>query len=107
MIEGSSCQNDGVLVGPFGGVAPNVLEGIPEVAPGWITHDSLRKTPPHQEGKVHLQVPDVSVGFIGWFWILFRSIFGTELMFCVAHTSLVSRTVSSSRLSTASVSMAT
>lgn len=56
VVEGSSSQDDGVVVGPFRGVAPGVLQGIPEVAPGRVAHDSLRKAPPHQEGKVHLQV---------------------------------------------------
>lgn len=56
MIEGSSSQDDGVVVGPFGGVAPGALQGIPEVAPGRVAHDPFREAPPHQEGKVHLQV---------------------------------------------------
>lgn len=54
MVEGSSCQDDGVVIGPFGGVSPGSLQGVPEVAPGRVAHDPLREAPPHQEGKVHL-----------------------------------------------------
>lgn len=56
VVEGSSSQDDGVVVGPFRGVAPGTLQGIPEVAPGRVAHDPLGEAPPHQEGKVHLQV---------------------------------------------------
>lgn len=54
VVEGSSSQDDGVVVGPFGGVSPGSLQGVPEVAPGRVAHDAFRETPPHQEGKVHL-----------------------------------------------------
>lgn len=56
VVEGSSSQDDGVVVGPFRGVAPGVLQGIPEVAPRRVSHDPLGEVPPHQEGKVHLRV---------------------------------------------------
>lgn len=59
VIEGSSSQDDGVVVGPFRGVAPGSLQGIPEVAPGRVAHDPLREAPPHQEGKVHLRAEDI------------------------------------------------
>ena len=54
MVEGSSSQDDGVVVGPFGGVSPGSLQGVPEVAPGRVAHDTVREAPPHQEGEVHL-----------------------------------------------------
>lgn len=54
MVEGSSSQDDGIVIGPFGGVAPGPLQGVPEVAPGRVAHDPVREAPPHQEGKVHL-----------------------------------------------------
>lgn len=64
MVEGGSCQYDGVLVGPFGGVAPGVLQGIPEVAPGRIADDPIREASPHQEGEVHLEEQWVGFFFI-------------------------------------------
>lgn len=114
MVEGSSSQDDGVVVGPFRGVAPGTLQGIPEVAPGRVAHDPLREAPPYQEGKVHLQVQiwNIYTTFSG-ILIFFLYIYICVQFCCVfitntcTHTSLVSRTVSSSRLSTASVSMAT
>ena len=51
----STSEDDGVVVGPFGGVAPGLLQRVPEVAPGRVAHDALREALPHQEGKVHLQ----------------------------------------------------
>lgn len=54
MVEGSSSQDDGVVIGPFGRVSPGSLQGVPEVAPGRVAHDPLREAPPHQKGKVHL-----------------------------------------------------
>lgn len=54
MVEGSSSQDDGIVIGPFGRVSPGPLQGVPEVAPGRVAHDSVREAPPHQEGKVHL-----------------------------------------------------
>lgn len=105
VVEGSSSQDDGVVVGPFRGVAPGVLQGIPEVAPRRVSHDPLGEAPPHQEGKVHLRVQHET-----WrdcddpFWEYRFLNAGNS---ACTQTSLVSRTVSSSRLSTASVSMAT
>ena len=55
VVEGCSGQDYGVVVGPLGGVPPSVLQGVPEVAPGGVTHDAVREATPHQEGKVHLQ----------------------------------------------------
>lgn len=55
VVEGCSRQNDGVLVSPLGGVPPRMLRRVPEVTPRGVAHDTLRKTPPHQEGKVHLR----------------------------------------------------
>lgn len=55
MVKGSSRQDNGVVIGPFGGVAPGALQGVPEVAPGRVTHDALREAPPNQEGKVNLK----------------------------------------------------
>lgn len=54
MVEGSSSQDDGVVIGPFRGVAPGPLQRVPEVAPGRVAHDTVGEAPPHQEGKVHL-----------------------------------------------------
>lgn len=54
VVEGSSSQHNGVVIGPFRGVAPGTLQGVPEVAPGRVAHDPLWEAPPHQEGKVHL-----------------------------------------------------
>lgn len=56
VVEGSPSQNNGVVVGPFGGVAPGVLQRVPEVAPRRVSHNPLGEAPPHQEGKVHLRV---------------------------------------------------
>lgn len=55
VVEGSSSQNDGVVVGPFRGVTPDVLQRVPEVAPRRVSHNPLGEAPPHQEGKVHLR----------------------------------------------------
>lgn len=54
VVEGGSSQDDGIVVGPFRGVAPGSLQRVPEVAPGRVAHDTVREAPPHQEGKVHL-----------------------------------------------------
>lgn len=96
VVEGSPGQNYWIVIGPFGGVAPSVLQGIPKVTPRRIPDDPIREAPPHQEGKVHLQAR-------GRFKRYF-TLCGEQIRI---HTSLVNRTVSSSRLSTASVSMAT
>lgn len=101
VVEGSSSQDDGIVIGPFWGVAPCMFQGIPEVAPGRVAHNPIREAPPHQEGKVHLWVQKCNTQALKqppvdyWSWC------------CTTPTSLVSRIVSSSRLSTASVSMAT
>lgn len=55
VVEGSSSQNDGVVVGPFRGVTPGVLQRVPEVAPRRVSHNPLGEALPHQEGKVHLR----------------------------------------------------
>lgn len=54
VVEGSSSQDDRVVVGPLRGVAPGSLQGIPEMAPGRVAYNPLGEAPPHQEGKVHL-----------------------------------------------------
>lgn len=54
MEEGGAGQDHGVIVGPFGRVAPALLVAVPEVAAGRVTHDSLGKTLPYGERKVHL-----------------------------------------------------
>lgn len=54
MIDGRPGQHHGVVVGPFGGVAPPLLTAVPEMAAGRITNDAVGKTLPHSEGKVHL-----------------------------------------------------
>lgn len=54
VVEGGSSQDDGIVIGPFRGVAPGSLQRVPEVAPGRVAHDTVREAPPHQEGKVHL-----------------------------------------------------
>lgn len=54
MIDGGPRQHHGVVVGPFGGVAPPLLAAVPEMAARWIAHNAVWKTLPHGEGKVHL-----------------------------------------------------
>lgn len=54
MIDGSSSQHHGVVVGPFGGVAPTLLVAIPEVTASWVPNDAIRKASPHGECKLHL-----------------------------------------------------
>lgn len=54
MIDGSPGQHHGVVVGPFGRVAPPLLVAVPEVAAGWVTDNAVRETLPHCQGKVHL-----------------------------------------------------
>lgn len=54
MVERCPRQDHGVVVGPLGGVAPAGPGAVPVVASGWITHDTLWKVLPHQEGKIHL-----------------------------------------------------
>lgn len=55
VVNGSSGENHGIVIGPFGGVTPALLIIVPEMTAGRISHNSLRKTLPHCEGKVHLQ----------------------------------------------------
>lgn len=129
VVESSSGQDDWVVVGPFGGVTPGPLQGIPEVAPGRVSHDPLGEAPPYQEGKVHLHVQASSdyvfrirKHLLPKLLLLFQRIYSMCILCNIflnacssallinnpwIHTSLVSRTVSSSKLSTASVSMAT
>ena len=59
---GSSRQDDGVLIGPFGGVAPNLLHRIPEVAPGRVSHNPLWETAPDMESEVNLQRENKKMG---------------------------------------------
>lgn len=47
VVEGSSSQDNGVIISPFRGVAPGAFQGIPKMAPGRIAHDPLGKTPPN------------------------------------------------------------
>lgn len=54
VVDGSSGQHHGVVVGPLGGVAPALLVAVPEVAAGRVAHNPLGETLPHGEGKVHL-----------------------------------------------------
>lgn len=54
MVDGGPGQHHRVVVGPFGCVAPALLVAVPEVAASGITYDSLGKTLPDGEGKVHL-----------------------------------------------------
>jgi len=53
--NGGASQDHRVIVCPFGRVAPTLLVAVPEVAAGRVAHDSLRKTLPDGEGKVHLE----------------------------------------------------
>lgn len=69
VVEGSSSQDDGVVVGPFRGVAPGALQGIPEVAPGRVAYDPLGEAPPYQEGKVHLREQRWNTLML---WLLFK-----------------------------------
>lgn len=55
VVNGSSGENHGIVIGPFGGVTPALLIIVPEMTAGRISHNSLRETLPHREGKVHLQ----------------------------------------------------
>lgn len=54
VVESCPRQDHGVVVGPFGGVAPAGSGAVPVVAPRRITNDTLRKTLPHDEGEIHL-----------------------------------------------------
>lgn len=58
MVDGSSSQNHGVVVGPFGGVAPALLITVPEMTAGRISHNPLWEALPYCEGKIHLQATD-------------------------------------------------
>lgn len=55
VIDGSPSQHHGVVVGPFGSVAPSLLVAVPEVAAGWVANNTVWETLPHCEGKVHLR----------------------------------------------------
>ena len=54
VIDGSPRQHHGVVIGPFGSVAPSLLVAVPEVAACWVANDAVWETLPHCEGKVHL-----------------------------------------------------
>lgn len=54
MIDGSTSQHHGVVIGPFGSVPPPLLVAVPEVTAGGVTNNADRETLPHCEGKVHL-----------------------------------------------------
>lgn len=54
VVDGGPGQHHRIVVGPFGCVAPALLVAVPEVAASGITYDSLWKTLPDGEGKVHL-----------------------------------------------------
>lgn len=54
MIEGSSSEDDGVLIGPFRGVAPGSFNRVPEMASGRVANNPLRETPPNVESKIDL-----------------------------------------------------
>lgn len=54
MIDGSPSQHHGVIIGPFGSVAPALFVAVPEVAAGWVTNNAVWETLPHCEGEVHL-----------------------------------------------------
>lgn len=54
VIKSCSCKDHGVLIGPLGSVAPAWSGTIPVVAPCWITNNTLWKTSPYSEGKIHL-----------------------------------------------------
>lgn len=55
VIDRSPRQHHGVVIGPFGSVAPPLLVAVPEVATGWVTNNAVWETLPHCEGKVHLE----------------------------------------------------
>lgn len=55
VVESSSSQHHRIVIGPLGGIAPALLVDIPEMAPGWISHNPLRETLPNSEGKIHLR----------------------------------------------------
>lgn len=90
MIEGSSSQDDGIVVGPFGGVAPGALQGIPEMASGRVAHDPLWETTPHQEGKVHLgETSGITVLLLMlvpfyWFYCTLCVFFSSNLCIAIA-----------------------
>lgn len=54
MVDGGTSQHHRVVVGPFGCVAPALLVAVPEVASCRVADDSLWKTLPDGEGKIHL-----------------------------------------------------
>lgn len=54
VVDGGAGQHHRIIVGPFGCVTPTLLVAVPEVAASGVTYDSLWKTLPDGEGKVHL-----------------------------------------------------
>lgn len=55
VVESSSSQHHGVVIGPLGGVAPALLVRVPEMAPCGVSHDPLWETLPNRKGKIHLR----------------------------------------------------
>lgn len=87
VVEGGSCQDHRVLIGPFRRVAPGVLQGVPEVASRRIADDAIWKTLPHQEGKIHLKHKEDS-GAVRTGPVLWRTSIRTSCFICVPHTDL-------------------
>lgn len=65
VVEGSASENHGVVIGPFGGVAPAGSGSVPVVAPCWVTNNALWKTLPHDKSKIHLWKKKVQTD-AGW-----------------------------------------
>lgn len=55
VVKGSPCQDDGVLVGPLGGVTPDLFYWVPEMASGRVSHYPLWETAPDMKGEVNLE----------------------------------------------------
>ena len=70
VVDGGPGQHHRVIVGPFGCVAPALLVAVPEVAASRVPHDSLWKTLPDGEGKIHLdrqkEILKLIPGLPGW-----------------------------------------
>ncbi len=58
MIKRRSGEDDGVLVGPFRGIAPGFFYRVPEMASGRVANNPLGETSPHMESKIDLEVSD-------------------------------------------------
>lgn len=61
VVDGGSSQHHGIIVGPFGRVAPALLVAVPEVAAGRIADEPLGETLPHGEGEVNLDIEGLSL----------------------------------------------